>query len=146
MAKRGLRSFRRMGQAKHRPARQAKTRSGQVLLEPIERALPGELGGGLVVARRGVVMEAVIGAHIDKAFVRHLGLSKLLVEGRPARRDAGIELAVLRRYRRLDLGGVLGARLTAVEGSRGGEPAAQLHGQPVGDGAAEAEADDAELA
>src|SRR5215471_5761340 len=65
-------------------------KSGQILLEPIERALPGELGGGFVVAGRGVVMEAVIGAHIDEAFVRHLGLRELLVEGGPAGSDARV--------------------------------------------------------
>ena len=41
--------------------------AAQVLVEEVERALPGQLGGGFVVARRGVVVEAVVGALIDVA-------------------------------------------------------------------------------
>src|SRR5215831_18610085 len=41
----------------------------QVFVEPVERALPGLFGGGFVVARRGVVVEAVIGALVDMPFM-----------------------------------------------------------------------------
>src|ERR1700756_4693625 len=67
----------------------------EVLVEPGERAVPGFLGGGLVVAGRRVVMEAVVGALVDMALVRDLRGRELLVESFPARGDAGIELAIL---------------------------------------------------
>ena len=37
----------------------------KVFGEKVEGAFPGELGGGRVVARRGIVMEAVIGPLVD---------------------------------------------------------------------------------
>ena len=42
----------------------------QVLAEELDRALPGQLRGRLVVARRGVVVEAVLGARVDERLVR----------------------------------------------------------------------------
>ena len=45
----------------------------QILVEEIERALPGQLGGRFVVARRRVVVEAVIGAFVDVARCRSRG-------------------------------------------------------------------------
>src|SRR5262245_13863902 len=77
--------------------------SAQIFVEPVEGALPGELGGRFVVARRGVVVKAVLRAGIDVAFMRHMTGGERLVERRPSRRDAFVLLAVLRQQRRLDL-------------------------------------------
>ena len=52
----------------------------------------------------------------------------------------------MQQQRSLDLGGVGGGGLSAVEGHGGGEVGAQAHGQRVDHAAAEAEADDADLA
>src|SRR5262245_22168654 len=55
-----------------------------VLVEPGDRALPGEVRRGFVVPlRRGVVVEAVHGVGVDVAFVRHLRLGQLFVVIRP---------------------------------------------------------------
>src|SRR5205823_901589 len=55
----------------------------QVFVEPIERVLPGLFRGGLVVARRRVVVEAVIGAFVDVSIMRHVGFAERLIESRP---------------------------------------------------------------
>src|SRR5690242_9179284 len=44
----------------------------QILIEEIQRALPGELRRLLVVAGRRIVVEAVLRAFVDEAFVRHV--------------------------------------------------------------------------
>src|SRR6202023_1975934 len=64
-----------------------------------------------------VVVEAVIGALVDMTLVRHLRLRQGGVEGGPSVGDARVEFAVLRIYRRLDLGRVGSARLSSVEGN-----------------------------
>src|SRR5690349_9645653 len=88
----GRQSYRRPPVSKPVPAeergpdRRRAPRSGgarpQILVEPVERVLPRLLGGGLVVARRRVVVEAVLGAFVDMALMHHLGLGQRLVEGR----------------------------------------------------------------
>src|SRR5258708_28521042 len=89
-----------------------------VLVEVIHRALPGELGRGFVVTRRGVVMEAVVGSVVDERLVVALvGLESCLV-GRPSGVDTRIQAGVVRQNRSLDLGGLLGAVLRAVERNR----------------------------
>ena len=108
--------------------------------------LPGLFRGGLVVARRRVVVEAVIGAFVDVSLMRHVGFAERLIESRPSPRDALVELAVLRVDRRLDLGDVLGLRLRAVERYRGVEVGAHPHRQLVDNPAAKAEADRAQFA
>src|ERR1700722_14134136 len=56
-------------------------RSGpQILVEPIERSLPSLFRRHLVVARRRVVVEAVVGALIDVSFVGNAGSAKRCVE------------------------------------------------------------------
>ena len=54
-------------------------------IEPVQRALPRELCGGFVVARRGVVVETVVGAGIDVALVRHAGCGQRRIERGPPR-------------------------------------------------------------
>ena len=62
-----------------------------VLVEPVHRALPGELGGGLVITRRRVVVEAVLGLRVDVAFVRDVvGLQRRLVRG-PCLDQTGVQ-------------------------------------------------------
>ena len=74
-----------------------------------------------------------------------VGLQRLLV-GRPSAVDARVERRVVQQQRRLDLGGIRGRRLCAIEGNRRGQIRAHPHRQRVGDAAAEAEADHADLA
>src|SRR5438128_2567269 len=93
----------------------------QVFLEPIECALPGELGIGLVVTGRGVVVETMIRTLVNVCAVSHVvGLQRLLVS-RPSAGDARIQRRVVKQQRRLDLGGIRGGGLAAVEGNRSGQ-------------------------
>src|SRR3982751_2308468 len=63
----------------------------QVFLEEGDRARPGELRCGLVVARGGVVVEAVVHVGIDEGLVPHIvRLQRGLVRG-PARIDPLVE-------------------------------------------------------
>src|SRR4051812_8106300 len=67
----------------------------QVLVEEIERALPRKLRGGLVVARRRVVVEAVLRVGIDVGVVLDVtGLEHLLERG-PAAGDARVLRSVV---------------------------------------------------
>ena len=64
--------------------------AAQVLVEEIDRALPRELRGGFVVARRRVVVEAVLGALVGEGLVRlAVGLERRFVR-RPSLIDARI--------------------------------------------------------
>src|SRR5215470_16022058 len=89
--------------------------SPQVLIEPIQCALPSFLGGSLVVTRRRIVVEAVIGALVDMPLMWHLRLGQRGLEGRPSVGDARVLLAVLRIDRRLNLGRIGGAGLRPIE-------------------------------
>src|SRR6266849_4744587 len=89
--------------------------STQILAEPLQGALPCELGGRVIVTGSCIVVEAVIGALVNESFVGHARGRECGVKIRPSRRDAGVKLAVLRHDGRLDFGGVSGARLAAVE-------------------------------
>src|SRR5437870_7484861 len=89
--------------------------SSQVFVEPIQRAPPGQLGSRFVVARRGVVVEAVIGLGIDVALVRNVGCLQRRVVRRPRFGETRIELAMVNQNRRLDLRNVCCWRRTAVE-------------------------------
>src|ERR1700733_12689038 len=95
--------------------------SPQIFVEPIERSLPRLFRRRLVVARRRVVVEAVVGALVDVRFVGNASPTERGVEGRPAARDARVELRILRVDRRLDFGRVGRARLKAIEGNCGVE-------------------------
>lgn len=57
---------------------------GEFLIEEIDRALPGELGSGFVVARSGVVVEAVVGAGVVVGGGLDAGLLERLLAGGPA--------------------------------------------------------------
>lgn len=83
--------------------------------------LPRFFGGGFVVTGGRIVVKAVIGALVDMTLVRHLRLRQGGIEGWPSVGDARVELAVLRIYRRLDLGRVGSARLSSVEGNSRGQ-------------------------
>src|SRR3984893_5747908 len=118
------------------------TSSGpQILVEPIERPSPRLFRRRLVVARRRVIVEAVVGALIDVSFVGNAGSAKRCVESRPAARDARVELRILGVDRRLDFGRVGGVRLKTVKRNRSIEARAHAHGEFVDDPAAETEAD-----
>jgi len=91
-------------------------------------------------------MEAMIDAGIDKGLVVHLFFPEQGFVGRPGRVDAFVELGELQHQRPLDVAndGVFCRR--AVEGYRRIDRIGQGCRQQVGDIAAKAKADDAELA
>src|ERR1700722_7724794 len=94
------------------------TASGsQVFVEPIERPLPCLFRRRLVVARRRVIVETVVGALVDVPLVGDAGSAERSVERWPAARDARVELRVLGVDRRLDFRRICGARLKAIEGN-----------------------------
>src|SRR5688572_9160290 len=78
-----------------------------VLLEERDRPLPRQLGRLRVVARRGVVVEAVLRPRIEVALVPDVVRLERLLERRPARVDARIRLGRLDHQRSLDLRDVL---------------------------------------
>src|ERR1041385_8793987 len=121
-------------------------RLAQVFVEEVDRTLPGQLGGFFVVARRGVVVEAVLrtGIHVH-GVLDVVGLERLFVSGNSGV-DALIVLRIVEQQGRLDFGHIGGGRLRTVECDGGIHIGAHSHGQPVRHAAAEAEADDADLA
>ena len=56
----------------------------EIFVQPIQRALPGQFCCRFVVAGCRVVMEAVIGASIHKAFVRNMRRDKRPIKRRPS--------------------------------------------------------------
>jgi hypothetical protein len=60
------------------PLRRLACASAQAGAEEIDGALPGQLGGGGIVARRGVVVEAVLDAGVDVVLVMHTGFLQRL--------------------------------------------------------------------
>src|SRR5262244_4378546 len=89
--------------------------SDEVLLQEVDRPLPSQLGRGLVVARSGVVVEAVLRPRIGEHLVPDVvGLERGLV-----RCDASVDplvvLGVVNEQRRLDVSDVLSLGLGAIE-------------------------------
>src|SRR4029077_19399746 len=80
----------------------ARALSGQVCLEEGDGALPRQLGGWLVVARRRVVVEAVLGARVDVHLIRHPGGRQRGLERGPHLVDPLVGLGVVDQERRLD--------------------------------------------
>jgi NAD(P)-dependent dehydrogenase (short-subunit alcohol dehydrogenase family) len=118
----------------------------QVFVEPIQRVLPGFFGCGFVVPWGRVVVEAVVGALVDMALMRHMRLSQGGIEGWPPSGDTRVELAVLRIYRRLDFGRIGSTGLRSIEWNRGGKIPTHPHRQLIDNSAAEAEPHGTELA
>ena len=83
-----LRSAKRAGHAKRQMDAGSPRFPGllpaELLVEELERALPRELRGGFVVARGGVVVEAVVGAGVVVGGVLDAGLLERLLVGEPA--------------------------------------------------------------
>src|SRR5215467_11319405 len=80
----------------------------EVLVQKVDGPLPGERSGRLVVARRGVVVEAVLRARVAIHRVRYaVGFERRLVGG-PAGVHALVAVRVLDEKRRLDARGVGG--------------------------------------
>jgi hypothetical protein len=73
-------------------------------------------------------MEAVIGAFIDEAFVVGVVGFQRCFERGPSGIDAGIQAGVVQQQRGLDLGGVGGVELAAVEGRGCGQIGTEAHG------------------
>src|SRR5438046_3611411 len=117
----------------------------QVLVEELERPLPGELGGGLVISRCRVVVEAVLRTRILVHRVRDVaGLERSLVSG-PAGVDALVVLRVVNEQGRLALHGIRDGGRGAVEGDSRGK-IEQARRQHVCDSATVAETGHADLA
>src|SRR5688500_16314529 len=116
-----------------------------VLVEERDRPLPRQLGRGLIVARRRVVVEPVLSARIQIAFVTNIGRLERLLECRPARVDAFVHLGRLDHQRSLDLRDVRNVRRGAVEGNSGGK-IVQSRGEVVHHATSVAEAHRADLA
>src|SRR5205814_344893 len=112
-----------------------------ILRQPAERALPGRLVRGFVVASALVAAEAVARVIDVDLAIRPLLLDDLDVRHR--NRLVLIAEVQERRHLRLEVG-VL-RDVAAVVADRGGEPV-ELVRRHEGDGAAHAEADDADLA
>src|SRR5689334_8534100 len=70
----------------------------EVLREEIERALPRELRRRLVVARRRVVVEAVLRIRIDVGMVLHVMRGEHLLEGGPRVGDAVVLRGVMQEH------------------------------------------------
>src|SRR5215207_8934468 len=87
----------------------------QVLVEERDRPLPRQLRRRLVVARRRVVVEAVLRAGIEEALVPDAGRLERLLERGPARVDALVHLGRLDQQRSLDLRNVLDVRGRTIE-------------------------------
>src|SRR5207249_10560086 len=86
----------------------------QVLVEEIDRALPRQLGRRLVIARRRVVVEAVVGAGVHELLVLDVVRLQRLLEVWPSGVDAVVEPAIVNEQRRLDLRHVFRLRLASV--------------------------------
>src|SRR5437899_7904363 len=129
-----------------RKARSHPLRRAQILLEERERAGPGEVGGGLVVARGArVVVEGVLGAGINVEAVALVAGLERRFEGRDALVDVLIHLGIMQQQRRLDVRDLLGGRLDSVVRS-GCRYVGAVGREPVDDAAAEAEPDGSDLA
>src|SRR5262245_60112018 len=89
-------------------------RRPEVLVEELDRPLPRHGGGGPVVARGRVVVEAVLRPGIAVHRVRHVARLERRLVGGPALVHAIVVVRVVDQERRLDLGNVRGRRLRAV--------------------------------
>ena len=90
----------------------------QILVEKIESTLPSKLGSGFVITGRRIVMEAMIRAVVNVRGVGHVICLERRFVSRPSTGDARVQRSIVKQEGRLDLGGILGTGLTAVEGNR----------------------------
>src|ERR1700759_2939003 len=82
--------------------------STHVFVEPVDRALPGQIGRGFVIPFRSrVAIEAMYGAWINIAFVRNIGRTQGFVVGRPRCRQSSVEFPVMHQDRCLNFRDVL---------------------------------------
>src|SRR5262245_39417869 len=91
-------------------------RSPERLVEEIDGALPGELGGGFAVTWRRVVVEAVLRVLVREDLVLLVVGLERRFEGRNPLVHAVIVARVVQHQRRADLRHVPSAGLPAVEG------------------------------
>src|SRR5580692_8065303 len=122
--------------ARARPTRQiapAGTSSASyVFIEPVDRALPGQIGRSFVIPfRRRVAIEAVSCAWINIAFVRNVGSAQRLVICRPRSCQPGVEFSVMDQDRRLNFGDVLWGGRTAIERRSCRQVGSQSHRQHI---------------
>ena len=80
------------------------TNSGKTILEVIQRPLPRELGGFGVVARRRVVVKAVLRAGIDIDLIWRAGCLQSVFKGGIGRIDAFVVFGQMAKQRGLDVG------------------------------------------
>ncbi len=128
----GLAEERELRQPRQRRLNGSSLRSAltaQVLIEPVDRALPGQLGRFYVVAGGcGVVVETVNGAGVDVSLVRHAGGFQRLIVFRPGPGKPRILFAMMNEDRRFDFWNISGRRRLAVKGNRGRQIGAHAHG------------------
>ena len=71
--------------------------TSQIFIKKVECALPGQLGSGLVIARRRIVVETVIRAVINIGSVGDVVGFQRLFPGRPPAGDACIERRIVKK-------------------------------------------------
>src|SRR5690349_14096438 len=69
--------------------------SRQILAEVRQRAIPGKVRGLLVVARRGIVVEAVLRAFVGEGLIRNTSNLQRRLKRRARRVDAFIRAGIL---------------------------------------------------
>src|ERR1700716_4513630 len=89
--------------------------ASEIFVEKIEGTSPGQLGGGLIVTRRCVIMKTMIGPFINVGGVSHMICLKRFLVGWPSSGDTRIQGCVVKQKGRLDLGSICGRRLPAIE-------------------------------
>ena len=92
----------------------------QILLKPCQRALPGELSRGPVIARRGIIMKAVVNTLINIGLVDFIVCLQRFFIGGSAFINAAIESGIMQQQRRFNFIDLLQRRLAAVKRHRAG--------------------------
>ena len=119
----------RLGRVRHGRLYARRTESAtHVFVEPVDRALPGQIGRGFVIPfRRRVAIEAMYGARVNIAFVRNVRRVQGLVVSRPRRCQSGVELPLMHQDRCLNFWDVLWGGRTAIERCRCRQVGSQPH-------------------
>src|SRR5215469_16077120 len=87
-----------------------------VFVEPVNGALPGQIGRGLVIPFwRRVAIEPMHGTRVDIALVWNVRRAQGLVVRWPRRRQSRVEFPVMHEDRRLNFGDVVCGGWTAIE-------------------------------
>ena len=111
-----------------------------VFVEPVDGALPGQIGISLVIPFRcRVAIESMHGARVDVAFVGDVRRTQGLIVSRPSSCQSRVELPVMHEDRRLNFGDVVCGGWTAIERRCRRKICAKPYRQRVGNSAPIAE-------